>query len=152
MEIRLLTPEHVDSPEFRRSLVHYLRKSRDEMLVEELEAVMAIAAHQERPDLMALGAFDGDRMLGWCLLTVRPAAAQVGSEVVVWAVYVFPDRARLRDLVEAAMPYIEAYARGAGSSRLVMHTRRVSRAYIEMLKGMGWEVHSICMTRGVSHA
>ncbi len=148
-EIAVLTFQNAPK-EFWESLPDYLRRSGDELLVEELESLMAGALAQERPDLLALGAFDGSRrMVGWCLLALRTSTASIGSEVVVWGVYVFPGRARLRELVDTAMPAIEAYARGAGSSRLVLHTRRISRPYIAMLRRMGWEIHSVCMVREV---
>jgi len=136
-------------PELEASALDYLRRSGEELTEEEELALVQSATSEGRHDLWALGAFRGDQLVAWAIVTGHAGTAATGPTVVVWQVYVWPGRARLRDLVARAMPIIESYAQGLGASRITMHTRRLSSAYAAMMRRLGWSPYAVTWTKEV---
>ncbi|MDR7399678.1 MAG: hypothetical protein QN144_10275 [Armatimonadota bacterium] len=128
----------------------YLRRSREELSLEEEQVVLEEAAGGHRPDLLLLGAFDeAGQLLGWCLLMARGGTQVTGVEVLIWQLYVVPGRGRLKDLLDQGLPAVMAFARGAGASRVVMVTRRLSAPYMSMLRRAGFSPYAIVMHKEV---
>jgi hypothetical protein len=136
-------------PDFVASAQDYLRRSGEELTLDEELELLHAAAVGDRPDLWMLVAVQHDQLVAWAVVVGRRGTAATGPEVVVWQVYVWPGRARLRDLVERAMPIIEQYARGCGARRLTIHTRRLTRAYVALLRRLGWRPHSLTWIKEV---
>lgn len=142
------TPQDVVNAILEMSL-DYLRRSGEELLPSEQEALIAASVSHQQGLATLYAVNDSGEPVAYALLRVVVSSAAVGPEVVVWQVYVRPGRARLKDLVDEGLQAIGAFAAGAGASRLVLHTRRVGRAYMRMLRSMGWKLYGVTMVREV---
>jgi hypothetical protein len=126
--------------EFRQAVDEYLRRSGEEISEEE-EWGMLRAAMLGQHGLLLLAAVDAGpppQLLGYCLANLLPGTQTTGPILNVWQTYVWPGRARLRELSGRALPLLDAFARGAGVARMTIHTRRLSDAYARVLRGLGF--------------
>lgn len=127
----------------------YLHRSREELYPEEEDLLLSAALTGLQPGLRLIGAVEGDRLVAWALLRFAATTMAVGPELVIWQLYVDPRHGRLREFVGQGMAEIERLAREWGCTRLTAHVRRFGRGYMRMLQRLGFEPHSLVLTREV---
>lgn len=141
-------------PELEQQLIEqgrdYVKRSGEEIYPEEEDLLLTAALTGINPTLRLVGALDDSgNLVGWALVQWTQSTVAIGPELVVWQLYMVPGRARLRDVVSAGMEEILAIAREWGCARITAHIRRFSGAYLRILRGLGFDVHSVTMVRRV---